>query len=178
MTLTFKTAKHAIDKNGEVTSIVEHFDDVITLSVTRAEAEEISEYDPDFKPCIVVTTAREAIEAAWELAYEPEDGAIPANAEYIRLRRSDGKFYLSHSRLAIEANDMCDKRRLLDPPEPEPEPEPREESRFCYADGDFYERIQGSNVAYWMRPRDEGVYRRIYLKPLNPRPVTIEGVEE
>lgn len=176
MTLTLETAKHIINSHGEVFAIVETRNGSTDTVMTREQAETIAAYNPNFKPCVVVTTAREALEAVWELAHEPEDGVIPANAGYIRLRRSDGKFYLSHLGPAIDANDRCNKRRLLDPPAPEPEP--WELSRFCYADGNIYERIQGSNVTYWVRPGGEGVYRRIYLKPRNPRPVTIEGEAE
>lgn len=176
MTLTFKTAKHAIDEYGEVFTITDNPDCSIDGSLTRDEAEEINEYDPDFKPCIVVTTAREALEAAWELAHEPEDGVIPADTRYIRRDRSDGELLLGLLGPAVDADGICAERRLLDPPAPEPEP--WELSRFCYADGNIYERIQGSNVTYWVRPGGEGVYRRIYLKPRNPRPVTIEGDEQ
>ena len=176
MTLTFKTAKHAIDKYGDVSRIVEHSSYLTGHSLTRERAKEINEYDPRFKPCIVVTTAREALEAAWELAHEPEDGVIPADTRYIRRDRSDGELLLGLLGPAVDADGICAERRLLDPPAPEPEP--WELSRFCYADGNIYERIQGSNVTYWVRPGGEGVYRRIYLKPRNPRPVTIEGETE
>ncbi|MCT1790643.1 hypothetical protein [Dermabacter hominis] len=181
MTLTFKNAKYAIDEYGgafRVVRIVENFDDLTERPngvVTRAEAEDIGEYDPDFKPCVVVTTAREALDAAWELAHEPEDGVIPANAGYIRLRRSDGKFYLSHLGPAIDANDGRNKRRLLDPPEPEAKSEPWEESRFCYAAGMFFERGEEGDGPYWVGgdccPQR---YEREDMAELNPAPVTIE----
>lgn len=176
MTLTLKTAKHAIGKYGEISDIVDDVNDLTHRSVTREAAIEATELGYQFTPCIVVTTAREALDAVWELAYEPEDGVIPANTWHIRRSRSDGDFLLAYLGPAVDADGIFAERRLLDPPAPEPEP--WELSRFCYADGDIYERIQGSNVTYWMRPGDEGVYRRIYLKPLNPQPVTIEGEDE
>lgn len=176
MTLTFKTAKHAIDEYGKIFNIVDDADPLSAYSVTREQAIESNKLRYQFTPCIVVTTAREALEAAWELAHEPEDGVIPANAGYIRLRRSDGKFYLSHLGPAIDANDRCDKRRLLDPPTPKREP--WELSRYCHANGDFYERFQDSWGAYWKRPAETLFYRRKDLAKLNPKPVTIEGEDE
>lgn len=147
MTLTFKTAKYAIDEHGgafRIVRIVENFDDPTELSngvVTRAEAEDIGEYDPDFKPCIVVTTAREALEAVWELAHETRE--IPAHTPNI-FRASDtniqvsngepGDLYAGHGRL-----------RLIDPPEPEP----WELSRYCHADGLFLERQKDEHGTFW-----------------------------
>ena len=176
MTLTLETAELAVGKYGEIFYIVDDVNDLDARSVTREEAIEGGKTGYPFTPCIVVTTAREALEAAWELAYEPEDGLIPADTRYIRRDRSDGELLLGLLGPAVDADGICAERRLLDPPAPEPEP--WELSRFCYADGNIYERIQGSNVTYWVRPGGEGVYRRIYLKPRNPRPVTIEGDEQ
>ena len=176
MTLTFDTAKHGIDMDGEVIRIVDNPTDLTDYSVTRNEAKDISEYDGDFKPCIVVTTAREALKAAWELAHEPEDGVIPADAGYIRLRRSDGKFYLSHLGPAIDANDTLGKRRLLDPPEPKPEP--WEESRYCYADGEIFRRTRGYDGVYWTRPGSEIRYYRDYFIRFSPKPIDPEGDAE
>ena len=176
MTLTLKTAKHAIDKHGEVFKIVENFADPTELSngaVTRDEIEDIGEYDPDFKPCVVVTTAREALDAAWELAYEPEDGVIPANAWHIRRSRSNGDFLLAHSGPAVHAGGIHAERRLLDPPEPEPEP--WEVSRYCFADGLFHERREDEHGTFWLTVEDiPGSYEREDLAKLDPRPVTIE----
>ena len=181
MTLTLKTAKHVVGRYGRVINIVEEEDILDDYSVVREDAlnPNSSEYS-SLKPCIVVTTAREALQAAWELAHEPEDGVIPADAGYIRLRRSDGKFYLSHLGPAIDANDVLGKRRLLDPPEPEPEPEPEpwELSRYCYANGDIYKRFHNLGNPYWLRHGDGTRYCRKNLAKLNPRPVTIEGVDE
>lgn len=176
MTLTLETAKRAVGKYGEISDIVDDVNDLTHRSVTREAAIEATELGYQFTPCIVVTTAREALEAAWELAHEPEDGVIPANAGYIRLSRSDGKFYLSHSGPAIDANDWCDKLRLLDPPTPEPEP--WELSTYCYANGHIYERVCGTGTVYWVRPGSEIRYYRDYLVGLSPKPVIIEGVDE
>ncbi len=172
MTLTFKTAKHAIDDFGEVFAITDDPDCSIDNSMTRSEAKDIGEYDPDFKPCIVVTTAREALEAAWELAHETN--RIPAHAPNI-FRASDtniqvsngepGDLYAGHGRL-----------RLIDPPEPEPEP--WELFTYCYANGHIYERIGGTGTVYWVRPGSEIRYYCDDLAKLNPRLVTIEGEDE
>lgn len=177
MTLTFKTAKYAIDEHGgafRIVRIVENFDDPTELSngvVTRAEAEDIGEYDPDFKPCIVVTTAREALEAVWELAHETRE--IPAHTPNI-FRASDtniqvsngepGDLYAGHGRL-----------RLIDPPEPEP----WELSRYCHADGLFLERQKDEHGTFWRTvEKTPEAYDRAELATHNPRPVTIEGEKE
>lgn len=186
MTLTLKTAKHAIDEHGgafRIVRIVENFDDLTERPnsvVTRAEAEDIGEYDPGFKPCVVVTTAREALDAAWELAHEPEDGVIPADTRFIRRGRSDGEYSLYQFGPAVYADGTFAERRLLDPPEPEPDPEPEpwEESRFCYASGNFYKRMSNEYTTYWRRSGSDTIYRREALAELNPRPVTIQGDEE
>lgn len=168
MTLTFKTAIHAIDKHGEVLRVVEHFDDLTDHSVTRTEAEEINEYDPRFKPCIVVSTAREALEAAWELAYETT--RIPARTPYIfrapgtdiqTTKGQPGDLYAGHGR-----------SRLIDPPGPEPEP--WELSRYCQAGGDIYKRLWNASTTYWMCPGDETAYRREDLAKLDPQPLDLE----
>ena len=172
MTLTFKTAKHAIDEHGEVFTITDDPDYSIDGSLTRYEAENMSRYDPDFKPCIVVTTAREALEAAWELAHETRE--IPAHTPHI-FRASDtniqvsngepGDLYAGHGRL-----------RLIDPPKPEPEP--WELSRYCYANGEIFRRTQGYDGVYWTRPGSETRYCRAYFIRFSPKPVTIEGEDE
>lgn len=178
MTLTLKTAKHTVGKYGEVSRIVEHVDDLTHRSVTREAAIEANKLGYQFTPCIVVTTAREALEAAWELAYEPEDGVIPAGSGYIRREREDGKLSLSRSAHPTSTEDPFAERRLLDTPKPEPEPEPWELSTFCYATGDIYRRTQGYGGVYWTRPGSEIRYYRDYFIRFNPKPVTIEGDEQ
>lgn len=174
MTLTFKTAKHAIDKYGKIYDIGDEEDILDDYSMARDEAEEINEHNPDFKPCIVVTTAREALEAAWELAYEVD--MIPAGARYLQ-KWGEGDFSCfeqigkpDRARDAVGDRD----RRLLD----EPQPEPWELSRYCYANGHIYERVCGTGTVYWVRPGSEIRYNREYFAPLSPRPVTIEGGTE
>lgn len=174
MTLTLEAAKHAIDAHNQVFRIVEYPIDLSDYSVTRNEAKEINEYDPRFKPCIVVTTAREALDAAWELAHEPEDGVIPDATGHICRAHSDGKYFLDHWGPAVSAIDTYAERRLLDPPEPEP----WEVSRYCYARGDVYERDSEEGGGYWTRPGDETPYSRQEMLLRNPRPVTIEGETE
>ena len=179
MTLTFKTAIHAIDKYSQVPKIVERHDQLTDYSVTRHEAEDIGNHDHTFKPCVVVTTAREGLEAAWELAYEPEDGVIPRAARYIRREREDGKLSLPRLGPRMSAKDPSAERRLLDAPEPEPEPEPWEVSQFCYAAGMFFERGEEGDGPYWIGgdccPQR---YEREDMAKLNPTPVTIEGEAE
>lgn len=179
MTLTIKTAKYAIDEHGgafRIVRIVENFDDPTELSngvVTRAEAEYIGEYDPDFKPCIVVTTAREALEAAWELAHEPEGGIIPASSMHLRRNRENGQLFMLRSAAEVEATNSYSERRLIDPPTPQREP--WELSRYCHADGDIYMRFHNLGDTYWMRHGDRTHYRREDLAKLNPKPIDIRG---
>lgn len=181
MTLTFKTAKHAVDKYGKIFNIVDDADPLSAYSVNREQAIESNKLEYPFTPCIVVTAAREALEAAWELAYEPEDGIIPANAWHIRRSRSDGEFLLAYLGPAVDADGIFAERRLLDPPEPEPEPEPEpwEESDYCYAAGMFFERGEEEDGPYWVGgdccPQR---YEREDMAKLNPKPVTIEGESE
>lgn len=168
MTLTFETAKHGIDMDGEVIRIVDNPTDLTDYSLTRDEAKDISEYDPGFKPCAVVTTAREALEAAWELAHEAQE--IPAHTPNI-FRASDtniqvsngepGDLYAGHGRL-----------RLIDPPEPESES--WELARYCYADGEIFRRTQGYDGVYWTRPGSEIRYYRDYFIRFNPKPIDPE----
>lgn len=168
MTLTLATARHAIDKHSQVLRIVEHVDDLTDRSVTRDEAEDIGEYDPRFRPCIVVTTAREALEAAWELAYETN--RIPAHTPFI-FRTSDPCIHTAKGQprdIYVENG----RSRLIDPPAPDPEP--WEQSRYCQADGDIYKRLWNASTDYWMCPGDETAYRREDLAKLNPRPLDLE----
>lgn len=186
MTLTFKTAKYAIDEHGgafRIVRIVENFDDPTELSngvVTRAEAEDIGEYDPGFKPCVVVTTAREALEAAWELAHEIKGDTVPSGQAYIR--RGPLSFLYTVNTYGYvheyEGSNANAEHRLLDSPEPDPEPEPWELTRFCYANGVIYKRLQNEYATYWVRGGDVDSYSREDLMKRNPRPVTIEGESE
>ena len=68
MTLTIKTAKHAVGKYGKIFDIVDDADPLSAYSVTREQAIESNKLRYQFTPCIVVTTAREALDAALELS--------------------------------------------------------------------------------------------------------------
>ena len=176
MTLTLETAKHAINKYGRVIDIVDDADPLSAYSVNREQAIEANKLEYPFTPCIVVTTAREALEAAWELAHEPEDGVIPVGSAYL-LRSSRGDTPVSSSAgTDLKAINGMGERRLLDPPEPEPEPtpEPWELSRFCYADGDIYERFQDDKGDCWMRTAEHLPHHREDLAKLNPKPLDLE----
>ena len=173
MTLTFKTAKHAIGKYGKIFNIVDDADPLSAYSVNREQAIEANKLGYQFTPCIVVTTAREALEAAWELAHETRE--IPAHAPNI-FRASDtniqvsngepGDLYAGHGRL-----------RLIDPPAPELEP--WELSRYCYANGLFLEREENEHGTLWYTVEETSeMFGRAELAKLNPRPVTIEGEDE
>lgn len=178
MTLTLATAKHAVGKYGEISDIVDDVNDLTHRSVTREAAIEATELGYQFTPCIVVTTAREALEAAWELAHEPEDGIIPAMSMHIRRNREGRRLFVSLSSTDVGATDSYSERRLLDPPELTPEPEPWEQSRYCRANGEIFKRIRGYDGPCWQRPGSEIRYYRDYLVGLSPKPVTIEGETE
>lgn len=180
MTLTLKTAKHAVGKYGEVSRIVEHVDDLTHRSVTREAAIEADKLGYQFTPCIVVTTAREALDAAWELAHEVKGDKVPSGQAYIR--RGPLSFLYTVNTYGYvhecEGSNANAEHRLLDSSEPDPEPEPWELSRFCYANGDFYERFNDASGVHWMRPGHVLYYRRKDLAKHNPKPVTIEGETE
>ena len=176
MTLTLKTAKHAVGRYGKIFDIVDDADPLSAYSVNREQAIEANKLEYPFTPCIVVTTAREALEAAWELAHVPEDGIIPAMRMHLRRSREDGRLFISLAGTDVEATSGRSERRLIDPPTPKREP--WELSRYCHANGDFYERFQDSWGAYWKRPAETLFYRRKDLAKLNPKPVTIEGEAE
>ena len=172
MTLTLETALHAIGEYGKIFNIVDDADPLSAYSVTREQAIESNKLRYHFTPCIVVTTAREALEAAWELAHETRE--IPAHTPFI-FRTSDPCIHTAKGQprdIYVENG----RSRLIDPPEPEPEP--WEQSRYCHVNGHIYERVCGKGTVYWMRPGKEIHYYRDYLVELNPKPVTIEGEDE
>lgn len=159
--------------------VVEYPVDLTDYSVTRDEAEEISEYDPNFKPCIVVTTAREALDAAWELAHPVPVGAtIPAENPFI-ARGPEGITFIDKGyNFTTRVNGLGETEIRTLTQLPEPEPEPWELTRFCYANGVIYKRLQNDNATYWVRGGDVDSYSREDLMKRNPKPVTIEGDEE
>lgn len=181
MTLTLDTAKHAIDKHGHVFRIVEYPADLTDYSVTRNEAKDISEYDGDLNPCIAVTTAREALDAAWELAHPaPKGTIIPAETPLV-TRGPEGITFIDEGyNFTTRVNGLGDTEcRTLTPlPEPEPEPEPWEESDYCFANGNFYKRLRHVYAPFWRRVGSETTYFKETMTKLDPRPVTIEGDEQ
>ena len=116
MTLTLKTAKHAINGYGKIFNIVDDADPISAYSVTREQAIEANKLEYPFTPCIVVTTAREALDAAWELAYEIEGDTVPRKAAYIQ--RSSLPFLYTvntYGYVHERPNDGTDgEHRLLD----------------------------------------------------------------
>lgn len=181
MTLTLKTAKHAVGKYGEVSRIVEHVDDLTHRSVTREAAIEANKLGYQFTPCIVVTTAREALDAAWELAHPaPKGTIIPAETPLV-TRGPEGITFIDEGyNFTTRVNGLGDTEcRTLTPlPEPEPEPEPWEESDYCFANGNFYKRLRHVYAPFWRRVGSETTYFKETMTKLDPRPVTIEGDEQ
>lgn len=180
MTLTLKTAKHAIGRYGKIFNIVDDADPIGAYSVTREQAIEANKLEYELTPCIVVTTAREALDAAWELAHEVKGDKVPSGQAYIR--RGPLSFLYTVNTYGYvhecEGSNANAEHRLLDSPEPDPEPEPWELTRFCYANGVIYKRLQNDNATYWVRGGDVDSYSREDLMKRNPKPVTIEGDEE
>ncbi|QEU11632.1 hypothetical protein [Dermabacter vaginalis] len=177
MTLTLETALHAIDEYGKIFNIVDDAEPLSAYSVTREQAIESNKLRYQFTPCIVVTTAREALEAAWELAHVPEDGIIPANSMHLRRNREDGRLFMSRAGTDMEATNSHSERRLIDLPTPKPEP--WEQSRYCYADGLFLERREDEHGTFWRTVEEiPDTYDHAELAEHNPRPVTIEGEDE
>ena len=178
MTLTLKTADYA-KSDGRIYAITDNPEDIDSHTLLREEA--TADAPDKFTPCIVVTTAREAFEAAWELAYEIKGDTVPSNQAYIYR---DGVPFLytvnTYGYVHEPEGSILDsgEHRLLDSPESSPEPEPWELSQFCYANGDFYERFNDASGVHWMRPGHVLYYRRKDLAKLNPKPVTIEGEAE
>lgn len=166
MTLTLKTAKHVVGRYGKILDIVDDADPLSAYSVTREEAIEANKLEYELTPCIVVTTAREALDAAWELAYETD--RIPANTPYI-YRTSDNVTRTSEGR-TVDLYAGHGRSRLID----SPEPETWELSTYCYANGHIYERVCGTGTVYWVRPGSEIRYYREYFAPLSPRPLDLE----
>ena len=181
MTLTFKTAIHAVGKYGEIFDIVEDSSDLNAHSVTRKEAIEGAETGYPFTPCIVVTTAREALDAAWELAHPaPKGTIIPAETPLV-TRGPEGITFIDEGyNFTTRVNGLGDTEcRTLTPlPEPEPEPEPWEESDYCFANGNFYKRLRHVYAPFWRRVGSETTYFKETMTKLDPRPVTIEGDEQ
>ena len=130
------------------------------------------------------THAREEIynatmymEAAWNAAYPvPEGVTIPAKKAFME-KFSDGEIhYVAQGFTTPYAVQSCDSMRYRTlTPLPEHEPEEWETSRFIYANGKMYERVNGEMGPHWvdcgsflqMLDRDE-------IAKLNPRPIEIK----
>lgn len=63
-------------------------------------------------------TARELLDAAWEAAYVPEDGSIPAGTAHIRLDGGGTIYGPVTLKITMDAGCASEGRRLLDPPTP------------------------------------------------------------
>lgn len=176
MTLTLKTADYA-KSDGRIYAITDNPEDIDSHTLLREEA--TADAPDKFTPCIVVTTAREAFEAAWELAYEIKGDTVPSKQAYIYRDGLPFLYTVNTYGYAHEPEGSIldhGEHRLLDPPTSEPEP--WELSTFCYANGDIYKRSHTLGENHWRRPGYKTVYYRDALAKLNPKPVTIEGVDE
>lgn len=127
-----------------------------------------------------VKTPREALDAAWELSYVPEDGVIPAGAAYIwHGCEQPDEITVDIMNSEIEAVNGCGERRLLDPPEPEP----WEVSPFVIctnADGEpfFLKRIGSAGWFSWLNMNSGFYLSSDEVKTLDPIPFDPDKVEQ
>lgn len=180
MTLTLETAELAVGKYGKIYDIGDEGDILDDYSMAREEAEDISEYDPNFKPCIAVTTAREALEAAWDAAHPvPETvTTIPPGTPLIAHDYEGITFTSEGYDFSLEIDKDSETKLRTLTPLPEPKPEPWETARFCYADGEIFKRRQGHEGPYWVAHGDLVPYHRDLIAGRNPKPLHIEGETE
>ncbi|MGX6402812.1 hypothetical protein [Dermabacter hominis] len=127
------------------------------------------------------THAREEIynatmymEAAWNAAHPiPEGATIPAGTP-VMMRDPRGLSYSGEGldvSLEPDANSDFKYRTLT----PLSEPEEWETSRFIYANGKMYERVNGEMGPHWVAcGRFLQVLDRDEVAKLNPRPVEIK----
>ncbi|EPH14690.1 hypothetical protein HMPREF1484_01999 [Dermabacter sp. HFH0086] len=178
MTLTLETALHAIDKYGKIFNIVDDADPLSAYSVTREQAIESNKLRYQFTPCIVVTTAREALEAAWELAHPASKTITTIQPGTPFITRGPEKISFIHEGYDFtftmtEIGEV--EYRFLTPLHAS---EPWETSRYCYADGDIYKRIHVLGETFWLRPGYKTTYYRDAIAKLNPKPLHIGGETE
>ena len=83
---------------------------------------QISELEQRLNSGILVSSAREALDAAWELAHEPEDGSIPEGHLHLVRAHSGGFPEVMQAVADVRSVNALCERRLLDPPAPKPEP--------------------------------------------------------
>lgn len=177
MTLTLKTAKHAINEYGKIFNIIDDADPLSAYSVTREQAIEANKLEYELTPCIVVTTAREALEAALELAHPiPETvTTIPPETPLIAHDHEGITFASEGYDFSLEIDKDSETKLRTLTPLPEPKPELWETSRFCYADGLFLEREENEHGTLWYTVEETSeMFGRAELAKLNPRPVTIK----
>lgn len=76
--------------------------------------------DIGFIPAVLATTPREALDAAWDRAYElPEDAVIPAGTPIITRWENDEMTVFPRGQARdVSAHGPCFERRLLDAPAP------------------------------------------------------------
>ena len=121
---------------------------------------------------ITVKTPREALDAAWELSYVPEDGVIPAGAAYIwHGCENPDEITVDIMNGEIEAVNGCGERRLLDPPEPEP----WEVSPFVVCTGMdgrnlLLKRVGEVGGFTWLNVDDQTSFDRGTVKAMDPIP--------
>ena len=89
-------------------------------------AKEMAEYSYTLDPAPVVpTTAREALDLAWDLAHPVREGQLwPDGAQGISKERGELLTFTAHCAPPVDESEALAHRSLDPLPEPEPEPEP------------------------------------------------------
>lgn len=128
--------------------------------------------DGGWRIILPVTTAREALDAAWELAHEPEDGIIPAGAAYLVRSPRGGTPVSSDAGVDLKAINGIGERRLLDPPKPKPEPWEIAPYVICDEAGEtiVLRRTEMAETPMWFQAVHPTPYLRTEVAAMSPRP--------
>ena len=125
------------------------------------------------------TTSLEALDAAWELGYEPEGGVIPAGSMYL-FRSPNGSMSVHSSADGdLQAIDVLRERRLMEPPEPKLEP--WETSPYVIATTEEGEIVVLQQVGSlmcapsWRGHGLSSLMSRDEVAAMSPRPLDLNG---
>ena len=126
-----------------------------------------------------VTTTREALEVAWELAHTPDGGVIPAGSMYL-FRSPNGSMSVHSSADGdLQAIDVLGERRLMEPPEPKLEP--WETSPYVIATTEEGEIVVLQQVGSlmcapsWRGHGLSSLMSRDEVAAMSPRPLDLNG---
>lgn len=116
------------------------------------------------------------VQAAWDAAYPiPAGATIPAKTPLITRGPEGITFTDEGYDFTTRVNGLGDTEYRTLTPLPEQEPEGWEESRFIYANGKMYERVNGEMGPHWVAcGRFLQALDRDEVAKLNPRPIEIK----